>query len=803
MSAPEDHDDDDAFERLHVLGYRLLVPVVPGIGIHPESPVYARRGKGPGVKGDDGAWYGLRGWQQHETTDEDLVRWSLMGAGTGIRTGRQPDGTWLAAIDADTLHQGHALTIAGEVMHSFGPLPMRIGNAPKALFPIRLSAPLPYMQVRFDDGTEGGGLVEILGENRHFVAAGIHPKTENGYTWPDALVAYDSLPIVAPSAIEAFLARLRGALPNAIGSRGAFASAKDQAALRGDPELVRRAVRAIPNAGERFRPRQAWIAMGCAIRAAVEDEFQAFDIFLEWSSGWAEGDNDPDEVASNWGRIRPPFQIGAGYLFDLADKLGGGNFRAEHHHEKVTEPEPAEAKTDDGFSFGLREGSNEPVISEDEAGIQFAEAYQGKFRFCTARGRWLVWDGAIWRENNTRLAFHRVREHIRRMAADRPEKVRIAAGKAAFAGAVERYAQADPAFAVTADAWDRDPWSIATPGGTVDLRTGELRPARPEDGMTKSTAVAPAASADCPLWRKFLGETFGGDAATIAFAQRWGGYCLTGLTREHALVFGHGDGGNGKGVYANTHVGILGDYAVTASMDTFIASHGDRHSTDLAMLRGARLVTASETEEGRQWAEARIKSLTGGDRITARFMRQDFFTFTPTFKLLIFGNHKPGLRNVDAAARRRFNLVPFTNKPAAKDDELDEKLKSEWPAILRWLIDGCLMWQRDGLAPPASVREATATYFTEQDILGEWMAERCIVDRGNELRQATTTELFASWSAHAKAANEPAGTERSFSQRLEKAGFDRKEKVPGFGGGRSRGFTGIAVRRADDQREAA
>ena len=151
------------------------------------------------------------------------------------------------------------------------------------------------------------------------------------------------------------------------------------------------------------------------------------------------------------------------------------------------------------------------------------------------------------------------------------------------------------------------------------------------------------------------------------FLQQMAGYCLTGDISEHALFFVYGTGGNGKGVFLNTVAGILGDYAATAAMDTFTASQGDRHPTDLAMLRGARLVTAAETEEGRAWAESRIKQLTGGDPITARFMRQDFFTFQPAFKLVIVGNHKPVLRNVDEAARRRFNIIPFTRKPPKPD----------------------------------------------------------------------------------------------------------------------------------------
>ena len=206
-----------------------------------------------------------------------------------------------------------------------------------------------------------------------------------------------------------------------------------------------------------------------------------------------------------------------------------------------------------------------------------------------------------------------------------------------------------------------------------------LRQADHADGITKLTAVAPAPTADCPRWLAFLDETTGGDADLIRFLQQWCGYCLTGETREHALVFVHGGGGNGKSVFLNTITRIMHDYATTAAMDTFTASKFDKHPTDLAMLRGARLVTASETEEGRAWAEARVKQMTGGDPITARFMRQDFFTFFPNFKLFIIGNHKPVLQNVDDAAKRRFNIVPFTRKPEKPDRELETKLAGEWP----------------------------------------------------------------------------------------------------------------------------
>lgn len=431
------------------------------------------------------------------------------------------------------------------------------------------------------------------------------------------------------------------------------------------------------------------------------------------------------------------------------------------------------------------------VPSEDWAGSIFAERYAGTFRYCHDTGRWYGWDGTAWRPDRVTLVFQWMRKQIREACAGLKERTRIAVGKASYVSGAERFARGDERLRATNEMWDRDPFLLGTPGGTVDLRTGLLRDAQPGEGITRLTAVAPAADANAPRWLRFLNEVTRGDATYIRFLQQLFGYCLTGDTSEQALFFAYGDGGNGKGVFIRVLAGILGEYATNAAMETFTAAKHDRHPTEIASLRGARLVTASETEQGRKWAESRIKQLTGGDVMRARFMRQDEFEFMPVLKLLIAGNNKPGLTNVDVAAKRRFNLLPFLSKPAVPDLHLEAKLQAEWPQILRWAIDGSLDWQRNGLVRPNIVLDATTDYFTAQDVFGRWIEDRCEVGPNHK---ATSSTLFHSWDAYARHNNEPAGTQKEFGERMDKLGYVKNRNVPNeVGGGRARGYDGIKL----------
>jgi putative DNA primase/helicase len=428
------------------------------------------------------------------------------------------------------------------------------------------------------------------------------------------------------------------------------------------------------------------------------------------------------------------------------------------------------------------------VITEDAVALRFAELSADKLRYCHSTGAWFEWNGVVWRKNETQLAFHWARVLAREISKDKQAEVKVPVQKASFAGAIERFCRADPILAVTMDNWDRDPYRLGTPGGTVDLRTGALSLADRGDGITKLTAVAPADIADCPLWIKFLKES-SDDPGLIRYLQQWCGYCLTGDTTEHALVFVYGGGGNGKNVFLNIVSKLILEYAAVASMDTFTASRDTKHPTDLAMLRGARLVTASETEEGKPWAEARIKQMTGGDAISARFMRQDFFTFLPQFKLTIVGNHKPALQNVDEALRRRFNIIPFTRKPENPDRNLESKLLREGPGILRWMIDGCLDWQANRLVRPESIVTATEEYFEEQDLFGHWLRECCDVERDNPHKWENATVLLESWRDFAEAAGERPATTRSMSGALIIRGFGKKRVTGG-----ATAYTGLRLK---------
>jgi putative DNA primase/helicase len=425
--------------------------------------------------------------------------------------------------------------------------------------------------------------------------------------------------------------------------------------------------------------------------------------------------------------------------------------------------------------------------TEDALALTFTRRYAEDWRYVAAWGKWVVWTGKRWQTEQTLAAQHLMRQ-VCREASLKADSHRIAA-RLASSGTVsglERLARSDRRHAATADEWDADLWLLNTPGGVVNLKNGRLRAHDRTERMTKITTATPAG--DCPTWLNFLNEVTGGNRELQSYLARMAGYALTGVTSEHALFFLYGTGANGKSVFVNTLATILGDYATNAAMDTFMESRADRHPTDMAALRGARFVSSIETEQGKRWAESKLKALTGGDKISARFMRQDFFEFLPQFKLLVAGNHKPAIRNIDEAMKRRLHLIPFTVTvpPERRDKRLQQKLLAEADGILAWAVRGCLDWQRHGLMPPKCVQEATDEYFEGEDALGRWMEERCYLEKSS---RALSSDLFSDWREWAEQNGEFVGSIRRFADLLVTRNFERW-RAPNGG----RGFAGIGLR---------
>jgi putative DNA primase/helicase len=351
----------------------------------------------------------------------------------------------------------------------------------------------------------------------------------------------------------------------------------------------------------------------------------------------------------------------------------------------------------------LPDATGSPEYSDDNLARQFAERHKNSLRYVKDWNRWLEWDGSHWVEDRTVHTFEKARSLCREVAATANSKTALTLTSAKKRADVENMARGDRRLAAIVGQWDSDLMLQNTPLGISNMSTTQsyiLQPHRHDAYMTKITMVGPDPSCKIDLWEAFLDKVTNGDAELVAYLQRVCGYCCTGSTNEHAMFFLYGTGANGKSVFINTVSQILGDYHKPAHLETFVVTMGDRHPTDLAMLRGARLVTVNEIEEGRRWAEAKIKSMTGGDTISARFMHQDFFQYQPQFKLMVAGNHKPSLRSVDEAIKRRMNLIPFTVTipPDKCDLQLTEKLRAERPGILHWMLEGCAAWQRGGVS---------------------------------------------------------------------------------------------------------
>jgi len=408
--------------------------------------------------------------------------------------------------------------------------------------------------------------------------------------------------------------------------------------------------------------------------------------------------------------------------------------------------------------FAKPKGRGQPdAVGEDALALAFADRHDGFFVFDHTRCEWFRWDNAIWRRDADQYAFDCVRALIREHKQ----------GRIGTAAAVERAARTDRRLARDHTAWNANPYLLGTPSDVIDLRTGEHLPADASFMINMATGVPAAArGTPHPIWDRFLAEAAGNDAELVRYLQQRAGYWLTGDTSREDFDFVFGPGGAGKGTFLRTISTVMGDYALNAPIAQFMASKNEGHLCELARLAHARLVIASEPEENRTWAIGKIKMLTGNEgKIAARHLHQGFFEFVPTFKLVFVGNVKPRINTVDEAVARRLNLVPFRWPPAQRDERLKERLAVEYPAILRWAIDGWLDLQANGPVRPVVITEATAEYLTDENMLAGWLAERCEL---GPLHATLLKQLFADWKQWCEANHEDAETSRKFHRRLDR-----------------------------------
>lgn len=404
---------------------------------------------------------------------------------------------------------------------------------------------------------------------------------------------------------------------------------------------------------------------------------------------------------------------------------------------------------------------------------------------------WLVWDDARWRADDNGETMRRAKDTVQAIYAEaaresddtrRQQLAKWAASSESVnrLGAMIELARTEPGVHISVEALDADPWLLGVANGVIDLSTGRLRSACREDLITKRVPVVFDPKAECPEFKKFLHRIFNGDKNLIAYVQRAVGYSLTGDTREQCLFLLHGTGENGKSTLLNALGAVLGEYATTTPTSTLMAKNHDSIPNDIARLRGARFVDAVETEEGRRFAESLIKQLTGGDRIAGRFLHKEYFEFRPRFKLWIAANHKPTIRGDDHAIWRRIRLIPFEVQIPKREKVLnfyETKLRPELPGILRWAVEGCRQWQRDGLRPPAVVSNATDAYRQEMDALRTWIDERCETGKNKKGQAAKLYESYKQWT---EACGERTLAQRDFARRMEERNFKRKREKTGW-----------------------
>lgn len=506
-----------------------------------------------------------------------------------------------------------------------------------------------------------------------------------------------------------------------------------------------------------------WLQVGMALRSVSEDLLAAWEQWSSKSSKYELG-----VCQARWHTFNP---------------MGGLTGRSIIHWAKEGgwTPPKSPPQTDVGNSERL------------------VDLHGSAMRHCHPWGKWLIWDERRWRMDDSAAAMRKAVDASKKLLEEARDMFFLAVKEAMETDngdAQNKKKQANNLFAhamksqdvrrieaaltlaaaqvpVDPNVLDSNPWALNCPNGTLDLRTCELRAHRREDFFTRLCPTEYDPNANCPRWTQFLGEVFAG-APVVDWLQRFLGYCLTGQTTEHMLPIFWGCGANGKSTLLNTVFSVLGDdYTLKAPRDLLVTTRNPSHPTMLASLFGRRFVAAVETADGVRLDEVAVKELTGNDTISCRRLYEDFWTYRPCHKIVLATNHVPEVRGTDYAIWRRLKLVPFLAVFKDNADRmLPDKLAAEGPGILRWMVEGCARWQREGLGEPDEVKAATAGYRSEQDRLQEFISSHFVPQQGCRVRISDATTKYTLWCMQNK---EPRMSGQAFGRAMVEKGFQRDD----------------------------
>ncbi len=420
---------------------------------------------------------------------------------------------------------------------------------------------------------------------------------------------------------------------------------------------------------------------------------------------------------------------------------------------------------------------------------RFVAMFKDSIKYCTIYKKWFIWNGKRWEQDDTGKIITYAIECVRNIIHDadllpegdkRKALIRhsLKSESSGKLKALLEIASGMPAITIRSEDLDKNPWLLNCQNGTINLRTGKLQDHNPKDYITKICAAEYNSECAIPLWSQLMEKITSGDKAYIRYIQKALGYALTGDISEQAIFILYGTGSNGKSTMLNVFAALLDGYAQSTSSDTFMQKKNDSVNNDIARLKGARFVSAIEMDEGKRMAEALIKSMTGGDKLVTRFLYGEFFEYVPQFKVFLAVNHMPDIRDTTNSIWRRVKIMPFKNTFTEQERDknfVTKIMAAELPGILAWAVQGCLLWQQEGVADPDVVAKATVEHREQMDSFSQFFEECCVIRDGARTSNKMLRAKYEEWC---KENGEWVLTQRPFSRKLRERGYETRNSSP-------------------------